>query len=357
MGNIKVLVVDDSLFMRRMITDLIQESENIEVVATAKDGLDAINKVEQFSPDIITLDVEMPVINGIEALKAIMEKHPVPVIMLSRKTKQGTDTTIQALQLGAFDFLAKPSGGSSSDINEIKDELIDKILIANEQKEKWIKQWHHSNNRKEISTKKVERIIEYPKQTNGYFDGIVAVGTSTGGPKALQEVISNIPSNFPYPILIVQHMPAGFTNSLASRLNNIAKIHVTEAIDGETIKPATAYIAPGNYHMTMKKTSDHYKINLNQKEPVRGHRPSVDILFESLIDIRLKKVFVVMTGMGQDGTNGVKIAKNDKDILIVENEDTCVVYGMPKSAVTTGLVDVIVPLHQIADHIISNVQN
>ena len=355
MNKIKVLVVDDSFFMRKMITDMLQKSGIIEVVSTAKNGLEAIDKISLTKPDIITLDVEMPKMNGLEALKKIMQDTPLPVIMLSSLTKQGTDITIKALELGAFDFVAKPSGTISFDINKVKTELTDKILIANKQKEKWIKQWNYNN----IETEKINKTDyqnyqEYNKDS--ILKGIVAIGTSTGGPKALQNVLTKIPKNFPYAILIVQHMPAGFTKSLAKRLDDLSDIIVVEATDDQIIESGTAYIAPGNYHMTLKNNSDNYRISLNQNDPLAGHRPSVDVLFESFNKIDLNIVFVIMTGMGRDGTKGVSKAKKENDILIVEDEITCVVYGMPKAAVNSGLTDMSVPLHHISDYIIKAVE-
>lgn len=359
MKKIRVLVVDDSLFMRKMVTDMLQSSGVIEVVDTAKNGLEAIEKNTKLLPDIITLDVEMPKMNGLEALQEIMAKRPVPIIMLSSLTKQGTDTTVRALELGAFDFVAKPSGSISFDINKIKNELIDKILVASQNREKWRIKWE--NVRKGSIIELTEKIVNIPD--TDYFSkspdklhGIVAIGTSTGGPKALQEVITKIPKDFPYAILIVQHMPPGFTKSLADRLNGLSEITVVEASDKEAVKPGTAYIAPGNYHMQLEAQKGIFQISLNQKEQVSGHRPSVDVLFESLNEININKVYVVMTGMGSDGTNGLLKAKKREDILIVEDEKTCVVYGMPKSAVKSGLVDIISPLYQIPSSIIESVQ-
>lgn len=351
MNKIKVLVVDDSFFMRKMISDLLISSGVVEVIDTAKNGLEAVEKTAKLMPDVVTLDVEMPKLNGLEALQKIMANNPVPIIMLSSLTKSGTDTTIKALEYGAFDFVAKPSGSISFDIAKIKNELVDKVLLAYNQRDRWLKQWNIKNvvENHPISKSK----ITYIKNS----DWIVAIGTSTGGPKALQEVITKIPKDFPFPILIVQHMPPGFTKSLADRLNSLSEITVMEAKDNDLIKPGTAYIAPGNYHMVISRKGEGNYINLNQMPPVSGHRPSVDVMFESLADSSLKKVFVIMTGMGSDGTKGLKIAKKDGDIAIAQDESTCVVYGMPKTAVQSGLVDITVPIYQIHNNIINSVQN
>ena len=356
MKKIRVLVVDDSFFMRRLISDMLLENESIDVIDTAKNGLEAIEKTLNLSPDIVTLDIEMPIMDGLEALQKIMTQHPVPIIMLSSLTKQGADTTIKALHFGAFDFIQKPSGAISFDIENIKNELIDKVLIANSQKKQFLKQWKFSN-KASFNVKPNNKVdFIYPAIKNDSYNGIVAIGASTGGPKALQEVITSIPKNFPYPILIVQHMPAGFTNSLANRLNSLSEISVVEASDNELIEPGNVYLAPGDYHMEVKENKNKLYINLNQKDTVGGHRPSVDTLFASLTGISFKKIFVIMTGMGSDGTKGLLEAKKIGDISIAQDEKTCVVYGMPRAAIQSGLIDITAPLYQISDKILSSVQ-
>jgi len=350
MKNIRVLVVDDSYFMRKLISDLINDSGIAKVIDTAKNGVEAIEKVKHLSPDVVTMDVEMPTMNGIEALQYLMKHHPVPVIMLSSLTKEGTETTIQALQLGAFDFIAKPSGSISFDIKKVQNEIIDKILIAAKEKEKWTRQWNIKDRTKTAKT------IIFPEKKERNPEGILAIGTSTGGPKALHEVVTKIPKHFPYAVLIVQHMPARFTKSLADRLNGLSMIDVVEAEDKQEIQAGTAYIAPGNYHMTVQKNLNTYQIKLDQSEPIAGHRPSVDNLFQSLAVINLHKIFVVMTGMGSDGTKGLKAGKQVKDYMIAEDESTCIVFGMPKSAIKSGLVDKVVPLHHIPDEILRAVE-
>ncbi|MGD9677135.1 MAG: chemotaxis response regulator protein-glutamate methylesterase [Vulcanibacillus sp.] len=350
MKKIRVLVVDDSIFMINLITDILKDSGVIEIIGTASDGKEAVEKAKSLSPDVMTMDIEMPKKNGLDALKEIMQVNPLPIIMLSFLTERGADVTIQALQYGAFDFVTKPSNIKSENIIEIKNDIIDKVLLAYSQREKWITQWN-----------KIGKIVE---KKNYYFDnksdsieGIVAIGISTGGPKALQEVIPGIPKHFPYSILIVQHMPAGFTNSLANRLDSISQIRVVEAKDGQELEKGTAYLAPGNFHMTVVKNSIKYQIKLDQNEHVGGLRPSVDVLYKSLKDIKLDKIFVVMTGMGSDGTKGLLEAKNEKkDLVIAEDEKSCIVFGMPKSAIQSGLVDEIILLNEISDFIVNNVK-
>ncbi|OEG00420.1 chemotaxis response regulator protein-glutamate methylesterase [Vulcanibacillus modesticaldus] len=358
MQKVRVLIVDDSIFMRTLISDLLTDSGVIEVIGTASNGLEAVDKIKSLSPDVVTLDVEMPKLNGLEVLKMVMSNTPVPIIMLSSLTKQGTDTTIKALHYGAFDFIAKPSGSISLDIKKISNEIIDKILIANTQKDKWIKQWNRKSNTTPSKTIDLDEFENLKKLAGDQktLHGIVAIGTSTGGPKALQKVLTNIPKNFPYALLVVQHMPPGFTKSLATRLDSLSEIKVFEAEDMQSIEPGTAYIAPGDYHMTVTKNANKYHISLNKGQHIGRHRPAVDVLFKSLAGIDLEKIFVIMTGMGSDGTEGIKAAKTkDSDIIIAEAEESCIVFGMPKSAIQTGLVDFVVPLDNIANYIIKGV--
>ncbi len=343
--------------MRKMLADLLTIDGLIDVIGTAKNGQEAIEKIETLTPDVITMDVEMPILNGIDALKEIMKSKPIPIIMLSSLTKAGADITIKALQLGAFDFVAKPSGSISFDIKNVKNELIDKILIAHHQKEKWAKQWNIYS--KPIQHPSKEILIENctSQGTDTNLLGIVAIGTSTGGPKALQEVLPNLPSNFPYALLIVQHMPAGFTKSLANRLNSLSEIEVMEAEDGQLIEKGKAYIAPGQYHMVINKRGDQYYIRLNQEPPVGRHRPSVDVMFASLKGIEMDTIAVVLTGMGNDGTKGLLDLKSKSNtIAIAEAEETCVVFGMPKSAIQSGMIDQIVPIQNISLKIIESVR-
>ncbi|GGG21951.1 chemotaxis response regulator protein-glutamate methylesterase [Lysinibacillus alkalisoli] len=349
----KLLVVDDSAFMRKIISDFFNDHPTIEVVGTARNGQDALRKVETLRPDVVTLDVEMPVMDGIEALKEIMKKYPMPVVMLSSKTREGTHSTLSAMENGAFDFVAKPSGTISLDLHKVKDILIETV----EQAVKVPKsKFDHS-----LQVTKVPspaRVISPKKITASSFvsrnQKIVLIGTSTGGPRALQNVITKIPKQIKAPILIVQHMPAGFTKSLAERLNQLSAITVKEAEDGDILQNGVAYVAPGGYHLRFKKVNTHYVIALDKKEPPRsGHRPSVDVMFEDISRFKeLDKVAVVMTGMGADGAKGLtRLKKTGNTIAIAESAETCIVYGMPKAAVETQLVDEVVFVEDIAQTI------
>jgi Chemotaxis response regulator containing a CheY-like receiver domain and a methylesterase domain len=343
---INVIVVDDSAFMRKIITDILKSAGDINVVSTAKDGNEALEKVKFYKPDVITLDVEMPIMNGITCLKELQKFTDIPVIMLSSLTHSGADATIEALESGAIDFITKPTGLFDINGEEKKQEIIDKIRMAK------------SIRKGKVNTKTKVRhasSIAVPKSTA--LKTIVAIGTSTGGPKALQEVIPFIPGNVPAAILVVQHMPPGFTRSLADRLNAISSLTVKEAEDNDKIIPGQVYIAPGDYHMlAVKATDGTMRITLNKSPAVGGHRPAVNVMMNSLAETRYSSVVgVIMTGMGSDGSEGiVNIKKYNKGVIISQDEKSCVVYGMPRAAAHTGMVDIVVPLKNIADEIVKN---
>ena len=362
MGNLsfsrkdKVLIVDDSAFMRKLISDFFIDHPTIEVVGTARNGQDALTKIQQLKPDVITLDVEMPQMNGIDALKKIMETTPMPVVMLSSKTREGTESTLLAMEYGAFDFVAKPSGTISLDLHKIKDQLLQTVEEALKVPKSKFK-----------SSVKVTRsvqpgyVIETPKRLQSERANfmpnskkIVLIGTSTGGPRALQNVITKLPATIKAPILIVQHMPAGFTKSLAERLNQLSKVSVKEAEHGDILQNGHVYVAPGGYHLRVNKVGTAYAIALDNKEPARsGHRPAVDVMYEDLSKYKeLDKIAVIMTGMGADGSKGlIELKKTGNTIAIAESAETCIVYGMPKAAVETQLVDEVVFVEDIAQTI------
>jgi two-component system, chemotaxis family, protein-glutamate methylesterase/glutaminase len=355
----RVLIVDDSAFMRKLISDFLSEQPKIEVIGTARNGEDAIKKCREFRPDVITLDVEMPKLNGLEVLKRIMKEHPLPVVMLSSTTKEGADTTLQAIQAGAVDFVAKPSGSISIDLHKIKTELIQKVLSASKANLTKINFLEDSN----TVGKKLERSIDSEIQpasnvtTRGFTQSkkIVCIGTSTGGPRALQQVITSLPKGLEVPILIVQHMPPGFTKSLANRLDSLSQIRVKEAEDGELLQKGTAYIAPGGFHLKVKSLGSSLAISLSQSPPRNGHRPSVDVMFESISTIKnYSKIAVIMTGMGADGSKGlVEMKKNGIVKAIAESQDTSIVFGMPKAAIATNMVDEVANVENIAQSIMN----
>jgi len=351
MRRYTVMVVDDSAFMRKIISDLIAEDLEFEVIGTAKNGKEAVEKASELKPDVITLDVEMPVMNGLEALQAIMSNEPIPIIMLSSLTDDGARETIKALELGAVDFVRKPSGSISLDLFKVKDLLLDKLRIAVRAKVKRIQllETQRIEGTRDRTARR-EIAAEDSKAIPSKLEYIVAIGTSTGGPKALQTVLSNIPSHFPAPILVVQHMPPNFTKSLAQRLNLNCELRVVEAEQHMEVSPGTVYIAPGGYHMKLVKKSSQYRVELTKEDIRSGHRPSVDILFESLVPFNeLKRYAVIMTGMGADGAKAMKLLKSSgAKATIAEAEETCIVYGMPRAAVELNAVDYIVKLPAIA---------
>lgn len=362
--------------MRKLISDFFEGNSKVEVIGTARNGKDALKKIQDLKPDIVTMDVEMPEMNGLDALKRIMEDYPVPVIMLSSTTVRGAETTLKAMENGAVDFVAKPSGTISLDLHKIKEELVEKvehvvhIPIAklkktNRQKSIPITDSNVSASKKEVPL--LKETSPFPNRDNQFVDipntknewnkssrKIVLIGTSTGGPRALQEVLSKLPKSIKAPILIVQHMPAGFTKSLAERLNQQSQITVKEAEHGDQLQDGTAYVAPGGYHMNLQKIGVNFEITLNQNEPPRsGHRPAVDVMFESVSRIKdFDKIAVIMTGMGYDGSKGlIELKQNGNVIAIAESAETCIVYGMPKAAVETQLVDEVVDVDDIAQAI------
>ena len=380
---IRVLIADDSAFMRKVLADLFKGQSDFEVVGTAVNGQDTIEKVKRFQPDVLTLDVVMPVMDGLEALAIIMEQCPLPVVMISSATQKGTNETIRALALGAVDFVSK-AGGAISKIDTIKDEILAKCRMAAKTHAKKnlaaAKPVSYSP-KPTTATEPATRRIEVKRRT-GYVLGqkpvlnripsqtapvkkvlpatgkkIVAIGTSTGGPQALQAVITRLPGNLPCGVVVVQHMPAGFTRSLAERLNSISEIGVKEAENDEIIRPGQVYIAPGNFHLRIAPVpGGERKIVLSQEPPVGNHRPAVNVMFDSAAQFGRDLVSVIMTGMGADGCEGMKKIKASGGYSIAQDEGSCVVYGMPKAVVDAGLADEIRPLNKIAEAIVEAVR-
>lgn len=463
----RVIVVDDSAFMRRIISDLIEHEPGFKVIGTAKNGREAIDLIGTHKPDLVTMDVEMPEMNGLEALGLIMQQHPLPVIMFSGINEQGMRETIMALELGAFDFIRKPSASiSSHDIEQVGQQLREQLQaamnaverraarqaalaakaperlpptspkpeLANTDKTRPDSGKSLSEPAKKsddlrnkpaktilpsrsktlsdridsgLPRKKVDTLppavpIQKPRETDAVSDSaaaareqptvwakladrtvsaekaaaghrgvpsepklrtdytdLVAIGTSTGGPKALRAVLEQLPEAFPAPVIIVQHMPPNFTKSLAQRLNTLTKLNVVEAEQGMVLQAGEVYIAPGGYHLNVTPARDgSLKIALSDEAPRNGHRPSVDVMYESLLPLRtLRRHIVLLTGMGSDGAKVMKqLYDSGVTSTIAESEETCVVYGMPRSAVELGCVNEVLPLYEIGKRLVQVVK-
>lgn len=376
---IRILVVDDSAFMRKVLSDLFKGQPDFEVVDIARNGVEAVEKVKQFSPDVVTLDVEMPLMDGLAALEQIMAVKPTPVVMVSSLTKSGADATIKALSLGAVDFVAK-SAGAISRIDEIEKDLLQKCraaagvsgirlrtgsgvmpkpavispVITPVKIQPVLTEMQSVADKAPLIDKTVPAGIA-PKAAaiSGVDDWIVAIGTSTGGPRALQEVLTRLPGNLPCPTLVVQHMPPGFTKSLAERLNTLCELTVKEAADNDKLVAGTVYIAPGDFHLTLRREGTGTYVKLNKDPAIGGLRPAVDPMMVSVSETYgIKTVGVILTGMGHDGAKGMQAIKRLRGLTIAEDQSTAVVFGMPKAAIEAGVVDTVLPLPQVAEGII-----
>ena len=340
-GKIRVLVVDDSALMRTLIGDILKSDSRIEVAGTARDGREALDKIRTLRPDIVTMDVEMPVMDGLQALDEIMKTNPIPVIMVSSMTQEGAETTMKALSLGCVDFIGKPSGSISLDIKTVGHEIIDKVIAASTAKVR---------PRGFIFKSSGPRMIPPASFGSGKRREIVAIASSTGGPMALGELIPKLPANFPVPIVITQHMPKEFTPSFAKRLDSESKLEVVEGFSGLTLKPGRVVIAPGGSHLLVKRRNGQTICDLSDAPPVCSVKPAANVMFLSVADEYGGNVLsVILTGMGRDGTDGATTLKRLGAYVIAESQKTAVVYGMPKAAADAGIVDEVLPLNEIPD--------
>ncbi len=351
---VRVLIVDDSAFMRSALSNMLQSDPEIQIAGVARDGLEAIEKIVQLKPDIVTMDIEMPRMDGISALRHIMANTPVPVIMVSSLTTEGAHTTLEALEIGAVDFIPKNLSDLSLNILRLKEVLIDKI--------------------KQLAKRGVPRLAFRPaarlsiapqarasaspvmRTTGDRRAGVVAIGTSTGGPKALQEILPNLPKDFPLPIVIAQHMPPNFTGPFAERLNQLSKIEVREAKEGDALRPGLALVSPGGGHMrVVRKRGIETVVTISEDRENFIYRPSVDALMLSVAETFPGRALgVILTGMGNDGAKGMTELKRTGGRIFAQNEESCVVYGMPKAVVDAGIADKILPLEDIAGEIVNS---
>ncbi|HEX4486132.1 MAG TPA: chemotaxis response regulator protein-glutamate methylesterase [Terriglobales bacterium] len=345
-GKIKVFIADDSAFMRTALGRMIDSDPTMMVCGSAQSGQEALDKIGKLQPDVVTLDVEMPGLNGLETLKRIMRDSPRPVIMVSSLTQEGAETTLEALELGAFDYLPKQSSFVSLDIVKIRDDLIAKVKAAAE-----------SGKRRKMMPKVAPGAAKtaVPAKTAHHVPAtMVALGTSTGGPKALQEILPMLPGDLAVPVVIVQHMPKGFTGPFARRLDTLCKVTVREAEQNDQLEAGTVYIAPAGQHLTFARRSANSKatIRLGPLPENSLHMPSVDVMMLSAAEtFKSLCMGVILTGMGADGAKGMGAIQKEGGITVGQDEASCTVYGMPRSAAEMGVVQRVVPLQQVPEQI------
>jgi two-component system chemotaxis response regulator CheB len=342
---IKVLVVDDSAFIRKVISRILEKDQGIKVVGTANNGVEALEKIEVLRPDVVTMDVEMPRMNGIETLKKIMSTKPLPVIMLSGLTQEGANITLDALNMGACDFITKDSGNAGVGIFKIEEELLKKVKDVARRRVRM------PAPKPEIQIQKKSAIERSSNAVNGEHE-VVSLGASTGGPPALQHILTSLSKSFPVPLVIAQHMPKLFTQSFAERLNNMSQITVKEAENREPLRPGVALVAPGDSHMAVRRKGRETFVELFSDDRYI-YRPSVDLLMDSVARAYDSKVVaVILTGMGSDGLAGFREIRSRRGYVIAQDEETCVVYGMPRVVIEAQLADAVLPIQKIPEEIV-----
>jgi len=344
--RVRVLVVDDSALMRKLIPMILERDPDIEVVGTAMDGAFALRKISELHPDVVTLDLEMPRMDGLETLRMIMRGAPLPVIVFSTHSKEGAYSTFKALALGAIDFVAKPTDAAAGNLEPVALQLAQKIKVA--KRAGGPKAMPNPPVAPPKSSRKHARPALPPNR-------IIAIGISTGGPNALQYLLSQIPADFPASFVIVQHMPEGFTDMFARRLDECCALEVQEARSGDLLIAGRALICPGNRHIMVRRMPRGDMVVLSDTPPINGHRPSADVLFHSVAqEFGLTSVGVIMTGMGEDGAEGIGAIKSSGGMTIAQSEDTCVVSGMPRTAIQRGYIHKVIPLASLAAHLIGH---
>jgi two-component system chemotaxis response regulator CheB len=337
----RVLVVDDSALMRKLIPQILERDGSIQVVGTAMDGAFALSKIEELKPQVVTLDLEMPRMDGMETLRAITRKYRLPVIVVSAHTTEGATATFKALSLGAFDFVAKPQDIMSAQMQDIATELVNKIKAAAQT------EWPRVRTELPLMP---SRVTKRTGASAAPPTRVIAIGISTGGPNTLQYMLAHLPADFPGSIVIVQHMPEGFTEMFARRLNDCSAIEVKEAQSGDMLLAGRALLCPGNRHMRVRRMPMGDVVVLSDEPRVNGHRPSVDVLFRSVAqEFGPQSVALLMTGMGEDGAEAMGAVKAAGGLTIAQSEESCVVFGMPKAAIERGHAMRVVPLDAMAN--------
>jgi len=360
-NQIKVLVVDDSAIMRSAIKRILEQDPRISVISIARNGQEAVEKVYAMKPDIVTMDIEMPVMDGLTALRHIMAEYPIPVIMVSSLTSEGAEATFQALELGAVDYVPKggdPLQSLNTQMGSFMLRQKVRAIGSKNFKKSYFQKSAGFSRTSTINNRNIKLNREVaPTTRNNFIQGksIVAIGTSTGGPMALQKVISALPSELPAPVLIVQHMPPAFIEPFAQRLDSLAKVAVRQSVHDEILEPGTVYIGEGGVHLTIKKASISRASIVHKPDTANSaFIPSVDEMMLSVASVFGKDVLgIIMTGMGSDGLRGMKLIKERGGATLAQDEASCVVYGMPKVCVETNIIDKIVPLERIGAEIVS----
>ncbi|MDH2910421.1 MAG: chemotaxis response regulator protein-glutamate methylesterase [Candidatus Eremiobacteraeota bacterium] len=346
MPRVKVLVVDDSAFMRQAIVKMLESSEDIEVVGTARSGEEGVTRAKELDPDVITMDVEMPGIGGLEAVRLIHERSHTPIIMVSALTREGAETTFRALELGAVDFIAKPDSVYAN-IKDVQRDLLTKIATFGRRSTRAAPE-RRAPAPTPISAS-TQPISAWPPRAPHEFFECTAIGTSTGGPVALSKIIAALPATYPTPILLVQHMPLGFTRPLADRLNAQSALHVVEAAEGMIVARGSVLVVPSGKQLELRRSFGEIVVALRDDDGSSLHVPSVDVLAaQTAMAFGACALGVILTGMGQDGVKGLRVLKDRGGFVLGQNEATCVVYGMPRAAAAAGLVDRVEPLERIA---------
>lgn len=344
MKKIRVLCVDDSALVRSLMVEIINSHADMEVVAVAPDPIVARDLIKEYNPDVLTLDVEMPRMDGLDFLERLMRLRPMPVVMVSSLTERNSDITIRALELGAVDFVTKPRLGLRDGLLEYSDLIADKIRAA-----------AMSRPRRRLA--QTERVA--PRTLTRSFsttEKLIMIGASTGGTEAIRQVLEPLPSNSPA-IMITQHMPAGFTSSFVQRLDSLCQVKVHEAVHGQRVMPGNVYLAPGGVaHMKLARSGANYVVELEDSPPVNRHKPSVDVLFNSAAELAgANAVGVILTGMGKDGAKGMLAMKNAGAATFAQDEASCVVFGMPREAILIGAAQEVVPLSEMSERILASV--
>jgi two-component system chemotaxis response regulator CheB len=352
----RVLVVDDSGFFRRRVKEILEENPLLTVIGDAANGKEAIEKVAELKPDVITMDIEMPVMDGIEATRRIMAATPTPIIMFSSLTTDGAKATLEALEAGALDFLPKRFEDISQDREEAKKLLCQRVIAIAQQKHSIQKKLAAATTLKQNNP--AATVLKRPavnlKRTGGI--ALVAIGTSTGGPLALQNVLIGLPADFSKPIIIVQHMPATFTPAFAKRLDQLCKISVKEAQDGDKLLPGLALLAPGGKQMLIEGRAGSAVVRIIESEPSLTYKPCVDITFRSINNVFPNSTLaIILTGMGADGREGARLLKSSGSEVWAQDEDSCVVYGMPAAVVDAGLADNVLNINEFSQSIIKRI--